>query len=116
MPIAEVETPGITTIEKVSELLKTEPTRLVKTLIYKADDKTVALLIRGDYDANEVKLKNYLKCEVLVLADQKTIEEVTRAPVGFSGPVGLNNARIVADNSVKAMAKSLTIVLFIILF
>jgi len=52
LPIAEVETPGITTIEKVSELLKVGPEKLVKTLIYKADDKIVALLVRGDFDAN----------------------------------------------------------------
>jgi len=108
MPIAEVETPGITTIEKVSELLKVEPARLVKTLIYKCDDKVAALLLRGDCDANEIKLKNYLKCGNLELAGPKTIEEVTRAPVGFSGPVGLKNARIVADNSVKGMVNFVT--------
>ena len=77
LPIAEVETPGITTIEKVSELLKVESTRLVKTLIYKCDDKPVAVLIRGDHDANEAKIKNYLKCVQLDLADAKTVEEVT---------------------------------------
>ena len=108
MPIAEVETPGITTIEKVSELLKVESTRLVKTLLYKADDKIVALLLRGDYDANETKLKNYLKCTSLELVDQKTVEDVTLAPVGFSGPVNLRNARIVADNSVKDMVNFIT--------
>jgi len=108
MPIAEVETPGITTIEKVSELLKTEPDRLVKTLIYKSDGKIVALLIRGDLEANETKLKNFLKCEALEMADEKTIELATGAPVGFSGPVGLKNARIVADSSVKEMVNFIT--------
>ena len=108
LPIAEVETPGITTIEKVSALLKTEPTKLVKTLIYKADGKAVALLLRGDYEANDVKLKNYLKCAVLELADEKTIVEVTDAPVGFSGPVGLKDARILADNSIKNMSNFIT--------
>ncbi len=108
MPIAEVETPGITTIEKVSQLLKVEPSRMVKTLIYKADGKPVALLVRGDYDANETKLKNYLKCEILELADEKTIQEVTGAPIGFSGPVRLKDVRIVADNSVKDMTNFVT--------
>jgi len=108
LPIAEVETPGITTIEKVSELLKAEPARLVKTLIYKAGDKIVAFLIRGDIEANEAKLMNYLKCGHLELADPKTIEDVTGAPVGFSGPVGLKNIRIVADHSVKGMVNFIT--------
>jgi len=108
MPLTQVETPGITTIEKVSEFLKVDATRLVKTLLYRADDKVVALLIRGDFDANEVKLKNYLKCDLLELADEKTIEKVTSAPVGFSGPVKLKDVRIVADNSVQGMSNFVT--------
>jgi prolyl-tRNA synthetase len=108
LPIAEVETPDIKTIEKVSEFLKVEPAKLVKTLLYKADDKIVALLLRGDFEANETKLKNYLKCAVLELADDKAVEAVTGGPVGFSGPVGLNRIRIVADNSVKGMANFVT--------
>jgi len=64
--------------------------------------------LRGDHEANETKLKNFLKCSVLELADAKTIEAVTGAPVGFSGPVGLKNARIVADNSVIDMANFVT--------
>jgi prolyl-tRNA synthetase len=103
MPLAEVETPGIKTIEKVAEFLKTEPTRLVKTLIYKADGKMIALLVRGDFEAHETKLKKYLKAETIELADEKTIEEVTLAPIGFAGPVGLKNVRIVVDLSVKGM-------------
>ncbi|MCM8761219.1 MAG: proline--tRNA ligase [Candidatus Omnitrophica bacterium] len=108
LPIAEVETPGITTIEKVSALLKVGPDKLVKTLLYKADGKVVALLLRGDYEANETKIKNYLKCASLELADAKTIEDVSGAPVGFSGPVGLKNIRIIADNSVLGMANFVT--------
>ncbi|MDD5437174.1 MAG: proline--tRNA ligase, partial [Candidatus Omnitrophica bacterium] len=108
MPIAEVETPGITTIEKVSELLKVGPDRLVKTLIYKCDDKHVAVLVRGDSEANEAKVKNYLKCASLELADAKTVEEVTGASVGFSGPVNLRGTRIIADNSVMGMANFVT--------
>jgi len=108
LPIAEVETPGITTIEKVAELLKTEQIKLVKTLLYKADDKTVAVLLRGDFEANETKVKNYLKCTILELADAATIEKVTGAPVGFSGPVSLKNIRIIADSSVRDMVNFIT--------
>ncbi len=108
LPIAEVETPDIRTIEKVSELLKVEPVKLMKTLLYKADGKMVALLLRGDFEANETKLKNYLKCSLLELADEKAIETVTGAPAGFSGPVSLHKVRIVADNSVKDMVNFVT--------
>ena len=108
LPIAEVETPGITTVEKVSDFLKTAPDNLAKTLIYTADGKPVAVLLRGDHDLNETKLKNYLKCDNLTMADVKTILESTRGPVGFSGPVGLRNIRIVSDQAVKEMANFIT--------
>ena len=108
LPIAEVETPGIKTIEKVAEFLKAEPSKLVKTLLYKADGKITALLLRGDYEANETKLKNYLKCNTVELADEKTIEEVTGGPIGFSGPVGLKNIRIIADYSVQGLVNFIT--------
>ena len=107
-PIAEVETPGITTIEKVSELLKIGPDKLVKTLIYRSDGAIVALLLRGDHEANEAKLKRYLGSSSLDMADSGTIEKVTGSPVGFSGPVGLKGARIIADNSVAEMANFVT--------
>jgi prolyl-tRNA synthetase len=108
LPVAEVETPAITTVEKVSALFKVEPKRLMKTLIYKADGKVVALLIRGDLEANDAKLRNYLKCETLELAEANTILEVTGAPVGFSGPMGLKGVRLVADNSAKGMTNFIT--------
>lgn len=108
LPIAEVETPDMKTIEKVSKFLKVEPVKLVKTLLYKADDKVVALLLRGDFEANETKLKTYLKCSLLELAEEKTIEAITGTPAGFSGPVSLNGVRIVADNSVKDMTNFVT--------
>ncbi len=108
LPIAQVDTPGITTIEKVSELLKVGAEKMVKTLIYKADGNVVAVLLRGDHEANETKVKNFLKVVNLELADSKTIEDVTRAPVGFTGPVGIRNTRIIADNAVRNMDNFIT--------
>jgi prolyl-tRNA synthetase len=104
----EVKTPQTSTIEKVAALLNVPPSKLVKTLLYKADDKVVALLVRGDLEANEIKLKNYLKCANIELADEKVIREATGAPVGFSGPVGLKGVRLVADNSLAGMANFVT--------
>ena len=47
-------------------------------------------MIRGDHDANEIKLKRLLGVTDLELAGPATVEKVTGAPVGFAGPVGLN--------------------------
>jgi prolyl-tRNA synthetase len=86
---SRVETPGQRTIEEVSAFLKVAPTALVKTLIYLADGKPVAALVRGDREVNEIKLRRVLDAKELVMAGDKAVEEVTGAPVGFAGPVGL---------------------------
>jgi len=102
-PFRAVPTPGVTTIEEVSAFLKVAANDLIKTLILRADDKPVAVLIRGDHELNEIKVKNFLKAEELELADSRTIEEVTGGPLGFSGPVGLKNVTILADHAISAM-------------
>jgi len=107
-PIKEVKTPGISTVEKVSKLLKVEPEQLIKTLIYKADDKPIAILLRGDHNLNETKLKRYLSCANLEMADDKLIMNITGGPLGFSGPVGLKKIRIISDYSVNGMNNFVT--------
>lgn len=107
-PIKEVDTPGVSNVEEVSKFLKVKPQELVKTLILLADGREVAVLIRGDYELNLVKLARYLKVGNLVMADEKTIEKVTGGPLGFSGPVGLKGIRILADYSLKGMFNFVT--------
>ncbi|MBL7071137.1 MAG: proline--tRNA ligase [Candidatus Omnitrophica bacterium] len=102
--IKEISTPGVSSVEKVSEFLKVKPRKLVKTLICKADGKPVAILIRGDQVLNEVKLKRYLDCNVLEMADEAAIKKITGGPMGFSGPLGLKGVRIISDHGVKAVS------------
>ncbi|MCX5657049.1 MAG: proline--tRNA ligase, partial [Candidatus Omnitrophica bacterium] len=101
--IEEVSTPGISTVEKVAHLLKVTPQDLVKTIVFIADGKELAVLVRGDYEVNLVKLGRVLKVNSLGLADEKTIERVTGGSLGFSGPVGLKDIKILADYSVLGL-------------
>ena len=105
--LKEVSTPGVTTVEHVSKLLKCGRDRLIKTLIYLADDAPVAVLIRGDHEANENKIRRALGAGHLALADVATIEKVTGAPVGFAGPVGLR-CDIIADHDVALVRDAVT--------
>jgi len=91
----KVYTPEKKTVAEVTEFLGIAPEALIKTLIYEADGRPVAALVRGDHEINELKLKKILGCNELNLAGQEVIEEVTGAPLGFSGPVGLNIKTIV---------------------
>jgi len=105
--LEEVSTPNMRTVEEVTSFLSVSPRELVKTLIFKTDTELVAALIRGDHEVNEVKLKNLLAADSVELADPDRVAEVTGAPMGFAGPVGLKVKRI-ADNALKGMADFVT--------
>ena len=88
--LTEVSTPKKTTIEEVAAFLKVEARQLIKTLIYMADGKAVAVLVRGDRGLNEVKLKRLLDATELFLAREQQVVTATGAPTGFAGPAGLS--------------------------
>jgi prolyl-tRNA synthetase len=99
-----VDTPGKTTVAEVAELLGVPPQRFVKTLLYETEKGFVAALVRGDREVNEVKLENYLAADHLRLASEEKVRELSGAPVGFAGPIGLpGQVRLVADPSVRAL-------------
>jgi prolyl-tRNA synthetase len=102
-PLRKVPTPGAKTVEDVTAFLRVAPERLVKTLLYKTEAGPVAVLIRGDHEANEIKLKKLLGVGDAELADPAMVARLTGAPVGFAGPVGLGNVRVVADFAVRAL-------------
>jgi len=86
-----VETPDVHTIEELVGFFGTQSHVFAKTIIYKADDKYIAAMVRGDREINEVKLKNLVGCvDDLELAEPFKVRELTNAEVGFAGPVGLD--------------------------
>ncbi len=100
-----VSTPGRHTIAEVSAFLKQPPAKLVKTLIYLVGGQPVAVLVRGDREVNEIKLRRALEAEEILLATDATVREVTGAPVGFAGPVGLKKpVPIYCDLEVQALS------------
>ena len=101
-PLQTVATPQQRTVEEVTAFLKISPKRLVKTLLYTAGNDSVAVLIRGDHDVNEVKLARLLGVNEVVLATPEKVKELTNAPPGYSGPVGLK-IKLLADHAVKCM-------------
>jgi prolyl-tRNA synthetase len=97
-----VATPGRRTVEEVSRFLGVPADRFVKTLIYEMPDgSAVAALVRGDHEVSPTKLAAAVGATALQLADDETVRRVSRASPGFAGPVGLQGARIVADESLR---------------
>ena len=107
-PLQKVATPNVKTVEEVTAFLNVPAKKLAKTLLYKADEKIVAAMIRGDRQINEVKLKNSLGCINLEMADAETVEKITGAPVGFAGPLKLRNVTITADEEIPRLKNFVT--------
>ena len=96
-------TPEAHTIDELVEFFGQSAHNFAKTIIYKADDKYVAAMVRGDREVNEVKLKNLVGCiDDLELAEPYMVRELTHAEVGFAGPVGLE-IPVYADKEVAMM-------------
>lgn len=109
LTIEEVLTPDMGTVEEVSKFMKADSKKFIKTMLYISDGVPVAVLIRGDFEVNEIKLQTFLGSIELELADEKTINEVTGAPLGFAGPVDLKKKiKVIADLSVLNMVNAVT--------
>jgi len=103
----KVSTPGKRTIEEVSAFLNIAPGLLIKTLLFETDNGDVAVVLSGKHEVNEIKVKNFLGVEWLKLASEDRVREITGAPSGYTGPVGLP-VRVLADHSVRAIVSGAT--------
>lgn len=103
--LKKVATPGQKTIAEVASYLQVTPERCIKSLLFNVDGRYVLVLVRGDHEANEVKVKNVLDATVVELAAPEETERVMGAPVGSLGPIGVNEeVTIIADHAVSAIA------------
>ena len=106
LPMEEVLTPGTKTIEAVADFLGMEKTQTIKALLYETYDDDgavngyVAAFVRGDREANEIKIVNALGIpeHALAMADESKMSEVTGCVGGFTGPRGLKNCKIIVDS------------------
>ena len=100
--LAKVATPGMDTIEKLADFLKVPSTRIVKSILYIADDQKVLVLIRGDKEINEVKLGHILDADEVRTANDDELVEITGSEKGGVGPINADWAdKIIADETVK---------------
>ena len=100
--LTKEETPHSRTIEEVADHFHKSPKKFVKTLIYNVDGKAVAVMVRGDRDVNETKVRKFLNANEVELADPEMVKEATGAEVGFAGPINIK-CPVYADEEVKYM-------------
>lgn len=105
--VSQVATPDKKTVSEVCDFLQIPAESLVKTMIYLADGKPVAVLVRGDHEVQPVKLQNLLGALAVELAEDGKIAALTGAPAGYLGPMGLK-IPLVMDAAVAKMVNFVT--------
>ncbi|OGO03332.1 MAG: proline--tRNA ligase [Chloroflexi bacterium RBG_13_53_26] len=99
-PVEEIATPNKKSIEEVADFLRVPRSSTLKAVLYLADGNLVFVIIRGDLEVNETKLKNALKCSDLQLASEDRMRQAGLV-AGSASPIGLSDIKTVADDSIK---------------
>lgn len=103
-PLENIETPNVKTIEDLVAFFNTTEKKFAKTLIYNADGRIIAVMVRGDRAVNETKVANALGgVTELNMATPLEVFEATSAQVGFAGPIGLKVTELLVDTEVANM-------------
>lgn len=107
LELEKVATPDAKTIDEVAEFLKVDQSQTIKTLVFRADDELVVVLLHGNDQLNEVKLTNYLGADLVEAASEADVEAAFGVHFGSLGPVGLKEVRIIADREVELVKNAI---------
>jgi prolyl-tRNA synthetase len=103
----KVETKDAKTVEELAAFLNVPSSKIIKSLLYIADEQPVLVLVRGDHEVNEIKLKNELSVSELSLASEEEAMKYLDTKPGSIGPVSVNSdVKIIADQAVPMMENS----------
>lgn len=98
----KIATPDIGTVKELADFLDADLTLTTKTMVVKTEDGLKMIVIRGDQELNDVKVKAYFNTEMIdMVADEEITAELNAAP-GSLGPVG-SPIPVYLDYQVEAM-------------
>ena len=103
----KVATPDAKTIDEVAAFLEADVAETIKTLVFRADEELVVVLMHGNDELNEVKLQNYLGASFVEPATEADVENLAGAHFGSLGPIGLKDVKIIADREVQAVKNAI---------
>lgn len=110
-PLGELEvvdTPNVRTISEVSEFLGVNANQTIKSLLFIVDEQPVLVLVRGDHEVNEIKVKNAFNKATVELATPEQAAELLNCETGFIGPINLpKSVTVIADKAVEALVNGI---------
>ncbi|WP_096435373.1 proline--tRNA ligase [Alteribacter populi] len=100
----EKATPNQKTIEEVAKFLDVEESKLVKSVLMMVDQEPVLILVRGDHEVNEVKVKHVLDAQLVEIAGEEDTKQHLNTTPGFIGPVNVpDHVKVICDHAVEAV-------------
>lgn len=99
--LEKVKTENVKTIEQVASFLNVAENKCIKSLLFKVDESHVLVLVRGDHEVNDIKLKNLLEATNVELADAAETKTILGCSVGSLGPIGVKDVQVIADSAVQ---------------
>lgn len=99
--LEKVKTENVKTIEQVASFLNVAENKCIKSLLFKVDGSHVLVLVRGDHEVNDIKLKNLLEATTVELADAAETKTILGCSVGSLGPIGVKDVQVIADSAVQ---------------
>jgi prolyl-tRNA synthetase len=107
LPIEKIFTPNISSVGDVVNFFQVSKKKVVKTMIYIIDKNPIVVLVRGDHEVSEIKLQGLFSANEVMLASKQTVTSLMKASIGFLGPVGFKNVKIIADLSVVGISNAI---------
>lgn len=105
--LEKVTTPDQKTIADIVTFLEVSIEKTMKSMLYQVDEEVIMVLVRGDHEVNDIKIKNALDATNVELVDPVVAVELLGANFGSLGPIGVpENVRIFADNAVKDLVNA----------
>ncbi|ARM72962.1 prolyl-tRNA synthetase [Listeria monocytogenes] len=100
--LEKVATPDQKSITDIVEFLEVPIEKTMKSMLYQVDDEVIMVLVRGDHEVNDIKIKNALDATNVELVDPAVAVELLGANFGSLGPINVpESMRVFSDNAVK---------------
>ncbi|MBC1403731.1 proline--tRNA ligase [Listeria welshimeri] len=105
--LEKVATTNQKSIADIVDFLEVPIEKTIKSMLYQVDEEVIMVLVRGDHEVNDIKIKNALDATNVELVDPAVPVEILGANFGSLGPIGVpENIRVFADNAVKDIANA----------
>lgn len=100
--LEKIATPELRTIEDLVTNLDIPIEKTVKSMLFDVDGDIIMVLVRGDHEVNDIKIKNALEAKSVELADPEVAVKLLGANFGSLGPIEApEDIRIYADHAVQ---------------